>query len=422
MTENVEVPAVELISPNDLKVDQQNPNKMKPKQLEALRSCILQYGFIVPIVTNKDLLIADGEQRWTIAKELQMAKVPIVRLPIKDVDRRMLRQVLNKLRGEHELLGDAEEFERIIQTGGEERLKELLNLSDGDLEQYARLLHEDNPEDFVIPRIETVKTKIKLGDIFQLGRHRLMCGDATNVKDALVLLNGQSADMVWTDPPYGINYLPETKELKKLGHLKGDGDFKSNPREFPLIKDSMPIVAHICKEGSPIYVCTGWQEIGLIVDTLMANGCHIYSVLVWDRIMPRMIGRRQDFIPVNEFIVYGWRRGKDRFVNFHLAGVSSGMQLTTVWRFRTLRAGEMTHTTEKPVELPKNAILLSSPKGGLIVDLFGGSGSTLIACEQTERSCYIMDIDPRYCQVILDRWESYTKKKPQKLESAIPAK
>lgn len=373
MSQN-EVPTVEYVSPADLKVDGQNPNIMKPKQLEALRLCIVKYGFIVPIVTNKDLLIADGEQRWTIAKDLQMQKVPIVRLPIKDVDRRTLRQVLNKLRGEHELLGDAAEFERIIKAGGEEDIKLLLSLSDADIEQYMRALHEDKPENFTIPKIETVKTEIKLGDVFQMEKHRLMCADATNVKDALILLNGQTVDMVFTDPRYGINYLPETKELRKLGRLAGDGDYKKNPREFPLIRDSMPVIAQILKEGGPLYVCTGWQEIGLIVDTLMANGCHVYSVLVWDRLTPRMIGRRQDFIPVNEFIVYGWRRGKDRFVNFHLAGVSSGMQLTMVWRFRTLKAGEMTHTTEKPVELSKNAILLSSPKGGLVADLFGAPG------------------------------------------------
>jgi DNA modification methylase len=407
---SIQVPQVEYLSPSELKVDGQNPNRMKPKQLAALEECITKYGFIVPVVTNKDLLIADGEQRWTIAQKLQLPKIPVIRLPIKDVDRRTLRQVLNKLRGEHELLGDAAEFERIIQAGGEEDLKLLLSLSSGDIEQYMRILHEDKAETFIIPKIETVKTQIKPGDIFQLGKHRLMCGDATNLKNALQLLNGESVDMVFTDPPYGINYLPETKELRKLGHLAGDGDYRQAPREFPVMRDSLPIIAQICKPGSPIYYCTGWQEIGLITDTLRANGCHVYSVLVWDRITPRFRGH-QDFIPVNEFIVYAWRTGHKRYINNSLKNVKSSLQLMTIWRFKTMRAQAMTHTTEKPIELPKNAILLSSPKGGIIADLFGGSGSTLIACEQTERICYMMDIDARYCQVIIDRWESYTGQK-----------
>jgi ParB-like chromosome segregation protein Spo0J len=114
---------------------------MKPKQLAALEECITKYGFIVPVVTNKDLLIADGERRWTIAQKLQLPQIPVIRLPLKDVDRRTLRQVLNKLRGEHELLGDAAEFERIIQAGGEGDLKLLLSLSDGDIDaRYCQVI------------------------------------------------------------------------------------------------------------------------------------------------------------------------------------------------------------------------------------------------------------------------------------------
>lgn len=110
----VEIPPSELVSINELKVDSDNPNRMTPQQRKALSESISRYGFIVPIITNKDLLIADGEQRWKVAKTLNMTHVPIIRLPVEDVDRRLLRQVLNKLRGEHELLADAYEFDKII--------------------------------------------------------------------------------------------------------------------------------------------------------------------------------------------------------------------------------------------------------------------------------------------------------------------
>lgn len=132
----VEIPPAETVDIGLLKVDQQNPNRMTEKQRLALRESIVQFGFIVPIITNKDYLIADGEQRYTVAKEdLLMEQVPVVRLPLEDVDRRILRQVLNKLKGEHELLGDALEFQRILAQDGGDRLKELINISEAQFQK-----------------------------------------------------------------------------------------------------------------------------------------------------------------------------------------------------------------------------------------------------------------------------------------------
>jgi ParB-like chromosome segregation protein Spo0J len=139
----VQVPNVELVEIDKLKIDGQNPNKMSEKQHKALRESILKYGFIVPIITNQDLLIADGEQRWEEAKALGMDKVQVIRLPVEDVDRRLLRQVLNKLKGEHEPIADAEEFQRIIDAGCEEDLKRLLMLSDQSLDRSLKRLQDE---------------------------------------------------------------------------------------------------------------------------------------------------------------------------------------------------------------------------------------------------------------------------------------
>jgi len=140
----VQIPPVELVDVASLRTDGQNPNRMSEKQHRALRESILRYGFIVPIITNKDLLIADGEQRWQEAKALGMKQVQVIRLPVEDVDRRLLRQVLNKLKGEHEPKADAEEFQRIIDSGHEEDLKRLLLLSDQSLDRsLKRLQNED---------------------------------------------------------------------------------------------------------------------------------------------------------------------------------------------------------------------------------------------------------------------------------------
>lgn len=134
----IQIPQAEIVNINTLSVDNKNPNKMSKEQHERLATSIKKYGFIVPIITNKDLLIADGEQRWTVAKSLGMSQVPIIRLPVEEVDRRLLRQVLNKLRGEHDRELDAEEFENIIELGGEKDLKYLLALSDEKLDGYLK--------------------------------------------------------------------------------------------------------------------------------------------------------------------------------------------------------------------------------------------------------------------------------------------
>jgi ParB-like chromosome segregation protein Spo0J len=139
----VQIPPSELVDIDTLKVDNQNPNRMSEKQHKALRDSISKYGFIIPIVTNKDLLIADGEQRLIEAKALGMKQVQVVRLPVEDVDRRLLRQVLNKLRGEHDPKLDAEEFQRIINAGHEDDLTKLLALSDESIRTALKRLQED---------------------------------------------------------------------------------------------------------------------------------------------------------------------------------------------------------------------------------------------------------------------------------------
>jgi ParB-like chromosome segregation protein Spo0J len=144
LSEAIQIPPVEVVDVASLKVDGQNPNRMSKGQMLGLKASIKQYGFIIPVITNKDLLIADGEQRWTMAKELGLTKIPIVRLPLEDVDRRTLRQVLNKLKGEHDHKLDALEFQRIIQAGGKDDLKTLLAISDSSIQVMLKRLSEED--------------------------------------------------------------------------------------------------------------------------------------------------------------------------------------------------------------------------------------------------------------------------------------
>jgi DNA modification methylase len=400
----ITVPPVTFVPVESLRVDGQNPNRMTEKQTDALCESINKYGFIVPIITNKDLLVADGEQRLQAAQKLSMKSVPIIRLNISDVDRRILRQVLNKLRGEHELLADAREFDLIVKAGQEDDLKNLLLLKDAEIERYLREIREPKEETYEILEIEKIQTDIKRGDVYQLGAHRLMCGDATNKEDIQKLFNLAKADMVFNDPPYGIDYIPEerpiggrARSVTKLGGITADkhGEFNQEDwlRHLPLY----------CKGA--FYICASTN----IYSPLWKHSLEITkrepTVIVWNK-NNHSIGRR-DYHRKHEFIFYNWFKDK------YWSGTRSEVD---VWNCDRENPTEYIHPTQKPVELIVRAIINSCPKNGITADLFGGSGSTLIACEQTGRICFMMEIDPRYCQVIINRWEKYTGKKAVKLK------
>jgi len=389
---SVAIPKAELIEVSELKVDGENPNRMTDKQLARLKSSIEKYGFIVPIITNRDLLVADGEQRFKVAEALGMKEVPVIRLAVKDVDRRLLRQVLNKLRGEHELIADALEFERIIEAGHEDELKHLLDLSDSQLERYLSEIRESKDEDYEIPEIDKIQTDIKRGDIYQLGSHRLMCGDATSKPDVEALMDGEKADMVFIDPPYGIDYSGgRTQVVRNRPYGKVIGDDNPNVGKF---------VAPFLDFAQDTYVCSSPRNL-LPVLTAFANNGGADAVIVWKKNHPGL--GYQWVRRYCEFIIYKTTRHKRKVDPSEFDW----------WDVPTPTTSQYIHGTQKPVRLVNRAIVLSAPE--TVADLYGGSGTTLIASEQTGRTCYMMEIDPRYVEVICQRWEKYTGGKREKL-------
>lgn len=369
------IPETVIVPIDKLKVDNQNPNRMTKKQHEALAESISKYGFINPIITNKEYLIADGEQRWTVAKSLGMTEVSVIRLPVSDVDRRLLRQVLNKLKGEHLQDLDAQEFLRIVEAGERETLKKLINISDAGVEKYLDSLREIQED--TVP--EVTQTNIKRGDIYQLGNHRLMCGDATDKNDVTVLMNGKKVDMVFTDPPYGLGGY--AGRSGKFEAIVGDDNWIGKIRSFFL---AIPKVKNV-------YVCCDWRVYPLVVQTLGRPS----SLIVWAK---NNFGMGRGYRHQHEFIVF--------------YGKLNNISETDLWKID--KEPEYIHPTQKPIELCSRAIYNSSLEKETILDLYGGSGSTLITCEQTDRICFMMEIDPQYCQVIIDRWETLTKRKALK--------
>ena len=398
MSQEITVPKSELINIDDLSVDKNNPNKMSKEQHERLSASIKKWGFIVPIITNKDLLIADGEQRWTVAKSLGMTQVSVIRLPVEDVDRRLLRQVLNKLRGEHALLLDAEEFDKIIELGRKDDLKYLLDLTDKDLEKYLTELHPAQEDEYDTPELENVKTDIVYGEIIQLGKHRLMCYDATDKGKVMELTEYSHPDLLLTDPPYGINVVSRRKQIgggkvptfaKTVGF---DGIVGANSY-IPIVGDDKPFEpAHLLGLTKTIMIFGA----NYFADKLPSSA----GWFVWDK--------------------EGGRDWDDTFADceFIYTNLKHHAKIYRVlWKgmVKEGESGKRVHPTQKPIKLLADLLKDFTEPNQTVLDLYGGSGSTLIACEQTGRICYMMEIDPRYCEIIAQRWEKYTGQKRVKL-------
>lgn len=251
--------------------------------------------------------------------------------------------------------------------------------------------------------------RTKRGQIWQLGEHRLMCGDATYADDIQRLVGGHPADMTFTDPPYGVAIGDKNKMLDEAGGGESGrckenivGDTLTEDELYPLLKAAFVNVREASAEDA-VYFVTSPQGGSLGLMMMMRDaGLPVRHVLMWRKNAPTFSVGRLDYDYQHEPIFYTWA---DRHHNFR-----RGKYRSTVWDFPKPRASRL-HPTMKPVELVANAILDGTEKNMVVLDPFGGSGSTLIACEQLGRKCRMMEIDPHYCDVIIDRWEAFTGKK-----------
>lgn len=406
-------PATEWVNPATLTTDPNNPNLMSEEQIIALKKSIETYGWLMPIITNEDGLIADGHQRHRAAIELGLQTVSVIKLPIKEVDRLMLQQVLNKLRGEHRAEMDAKIYEILYNEGRMESLAELLATKQSRLMSLVdrhRVVEEEQFD--VDAHLRTVKTKIRQGDLFVLGKHRLLCGDATSENDWNTLMQGEQADMLFTDPPYGVSYGSKNEFLNnhdKGNHIQDDIiDDDLVPEEiYYLWKGFLNSAAKHCNNTSSYYVCSpqGGELMMMMMKAIHESPWSLKHTIIW--VKNNHVLGRSDYNYQHEPILYGWKKkGTHKFIK-------GGEHNKSVWNINKPHKSDL-HPTMKPVELVKNAIQNSSVQEQTIIDPFGGSGTTIIAAEQTNRKCYTMEISPKYCQTIIDRWQAITGTKAEK--------
>jgi len=255
---------------------------------------------------------------------------------------------------------------------------------------------EEDDYDGTVPE----KPKSKRGEIYQLGRHRLMCGDSTSLDDVKKLMNGERADLLLTDPPYNVNYQGGTQDhLKIANDNMGDAAF----RQF--LTMAFRAADAVMKPGAVFYIwhsdTEGYNFRGAVRDT----GWQLRECLIWNK--NALVLGRQDYHYKHEPCLYGWKGGASH------VWLSDRKQTTVIDFKKPLRAD--IHPTMKPIPLFEYQIHNSCPKGGAVLDLFGGSGTTIMAAEQNERTGYVMELDPRYVDAIIKRFEDFTGEKARKI-------
>ena len=408
MDENkIVIPTVEIIDLSLLSVDKNNPNVMTKTQREALWEGMKKFGVIVPIITNSELVIADGQTRWEVLTEHGISKGPVVKLTITDVDRRILRQVLNKLKGSHDSVLDDSEYKVIFEQNQFGELQKLLGESDKKLVQFmARIekggLNEDSLD--VDSARANPAYKIESGEVWQLGNHRLVCGDSTKPEDVEKLMHGAQADMVFTDPPYGINIV----NRGNVGISSKTGFVGTNR----LVKaKSYSVMKGDDKPFDPVFLLN-------LAPTILIFGANNFASKLPDN---------------SHWIVWDKKAGigadHNNFSDAELIWTNIPKKSVPIYRYLwsgLLRAGERelelkerVHPTQKPGGLIIAILNDYSNENEIVMDLFGGSGSTLIACEKLNRKCYMMELDPVYCSVIIERWEKVTGLKAKKQQSDV---
>jgi DNA modification methylase len=378
-----------VLSVSDLIPYALNSRTHSDEQVAQLAASIREFGFTNPVLVDDQNNLIAGHGRLLAARKLKMDKVPVVVVTgLDDRKRRALVIADNKLALN---AGWDEEALRIELEDLSADFGELMGFSEDEL---LALLKQDASEGLTdedaVPEAPEVPITVE-GDVWVLGNHRLMCGDSTSIDAVEKLMAGRKANMLHTDPPYGVDY-----EGVPNDHLK-DASLEA------FLHDALSCAFTVLAPASNVYV---WHADITALEFITAFRSAGFKqarppTIQW--VKPSLTMSQGDYHSQNEPCLYGWKEGSGR------VRVKDRKQ-TTIWKCDRTDEKKV-HPTMKPVELCQRAIENSSDVNGIVLDLFGGSGSTLIACEKTSRDCRMMELDQKYCDVIITRWQNFTGKK-----------
>jgi DNA modification methylase len=443
-------------------LDQIKPYPGNPRQnddaVDAVVASLKEFGFRQPIVVDADSIIIVGHTRYKAAQKLGLAKVPVhVATDLSPAQVKAYRiadnQTASIAEWDYELLP--------IELSALQDMHFDIGMLGFDQEELQRIMSGDvaagltDPDDIPAPPDEAITQP---GDLWILGNHRLLCGDSSKAEDVDRLLDGATVHLVNTDPPYNVKVEPRSnnaiaaglssfssdnlqqrKFLNKTCRLETDDgpgvthhqaldlarhpekakptQKKLRPKDRPLANDFVSDeafgqmldawfgnMARVLAEGRSFYIWGGYANLGNYPPFLKKNGLYFSQGIVWDKQHPVLT--RKDFLGCFELSFYGWKEG----AGHKFYGPNN---VPDLWHVKKVNPQSMIHLTEKPVELAVRALQYSSLAGENVLDLFGGSGSTLIAAEQTGRRAYLMELDALYCDVIVQRWEKFTGRKAE---------
>jgi DNA modification methylase len=379
----------------DLLLDPENARKHSQKNLDAIKASLTKFGQRKPIVINQKGVILAGNGTVEAARNLGWDHIDVAVVPA-DWDEATARAYALADNRTAEL---AEWDENVL-------AKQLLELLDGDFDIEAIGFEmpepEIEPEPDDAPTIEEVEHRTKLGQLWKLGDHLLYCGDSTEEATFTRLMGDEKAHLIWTDPPWNVNYgaVDEgNQQGYKVRTIMNDHMNEGQWDEF--VQQFCQTLKDFSEPGAPIYLVMSAQEWPVIDRNLREVGFHWSSTVIWAK--DRLVLSRKDYHTQYEPIWYGWNADAAR-----LAVVEDRKQ-SDLWEVDRPSKSEL-HPTMKPIELVQKSIVNSSKPGNIVLDSFGGSGSTLIACEQTNRKCRMVELDPQYCDVIIARWEKFSGK------------
>ncbi len=376
-----------------------NARTHSDEQVGQIAASIAEFGFVNPVLVGEDNIIIAGHGRLLAASKLGMETVPVIRLGhLSETQRRALVIADNRLA---EAAGWDEEMLAIeLQALMEEDFDlDITGFDAAEIDKLLAGLDEESAgetDDDAVPEIEDEPVS-KPGDLWVLGDHRLLCGDATRLDHVERVLGGALADMCFTDPPYNVNY-GETAKDKMRGNKRRILNDNLGEDFERFLYDACVNILTVTKGA--VYICMSSSELHTLQKAFGQAGGHWSTFIIWAK-NTFTLGRA-DYQRQYEPILYGWKEGADHYW-------CGARDQGDVW-FMNKPAKNDLHPTMKPVELVERAVRNSSKSRDIVLDPFGGSGSTLIACEKTGRSARLIELDPKYADVIIRRWQEFSGK------------
>jgi site-specific DNA-methyltransferase (adenine-specific) len=389
---------------NSIAIDKLIPyhnNPRKDQAVDKVASSINEYGFQQPIVVDKNMVVVVGHTRLMGAKKLGLKRVPTVIADLTETQAKAYRIADNRINEDStwdmELLN--------LEIAGLSELNFDLDLLGFDSSELDKFLSND--EEYLTDEDEVPEPpkepKSKLGDIYELGKHKIMCGDSRKQENVNKLMLDEKANMVLTDPPFGVDYDQKNEDLNnRLGgnriteYIEADESVDFEDFSFDFIKNFK------LTNYNTIYIWINGKNSFKLYNALLKNDIYIASQLIW--LKNNHVLTRQDYSSKYEICFYGWKKKHKYYGKFS----------HDVLEFDRLNKNKL-HPTQKPVEMLEKLLIDGSRENNIIYDCFLGSGSTLIACEKLNRICYGFELNPIYCDVIIKRWENFTGKKAKKI-------